>query len=107
MRPFLYSIDRWGPALVSVLTLFFLSAFGWSYSVKVARLEGRLEALQNQVNQQEETKTVLRNEITSLSKWMIAVHERGSAAGWKLPEIPVSQVTVRQNKPNSKPQTKK
>lgn len=95
MRRILFTIDRWGPAVVSVFTFIFLSAFGWTYSAKVAKLEGQVIALQNQVNTQVKAEDAIRLEMAGVTKWMIAVYERGSANGWDLPEMP--KVVVNNN----------
>lgn len=105
MKKLLLTIDRWAPALISILTLFLVCVFGWWYSARQARVEGHVVALQNQLNLQMQSENQIRSEFAAVSKWMIAVHERGSAAGWKLPDIPISPVDKPKDKP--KPQTKK
>lgn len=113
MRRILLSIDRWGPALISVVTFLFLSAFGWTYSAKVAKVEGQVTALQNQINNQAKMEDAIRSErdairaeMAGVTKWMIAVHERGSALGWDLPELP-KDIIVNKNPPEPKKEKKK
>ncbi len=94
MRRIFYSVDRWGPAVVAIIALFWCATIGWWNSAKIAKLEGQVIALQHQIDEQ----NLIRSEMAGVSKWMIAVYERGSANGWKLPELP-----KRQNNSKSKP----
>lgn len=85
MRRFLYSIDRWGPGAVSVLTLFFLAVFGWWYSSKVARIEGEVSA-RNQVE------ISMRMEIQTLQAYVVSLKETMIRSGIKdVPPMPDKQ----------------
>jgi len=91
VRRLLYSIDRWGPAALSILTLFLAASLLWVYSVRIARLEGQVEALQHQADTYGARADAFKAEAAALRAWALAVYERGSAASWKLPEVPASQ----------------
>lgn len=90
MRRAIETVDRWGPAALSVVTLFLLAGSLWLYTEKVARLEGQVIALQNQINTRED----IQKQIADTHKWMIAVYERGFAAGVKMPEVPKIEVKL-------------
>lgn len=47
MKRFLATVDRWGPALISVLALFVVCGIGWIYAERIAKLEGQVITLQD------------------------------------------------------------
>lgn len=81
MHRVLQSIDRWGPALVSVMTLFFLAVFGWSMSVKVSKIEGQLA-------DKEQTELALRTEIQTLQAYVVSLKEAMIRAEIETPPTP-------------------
>lgn len=91
MKKIIQSVDRWGPAVVSVITLFLFAATSWWYSERIARLEGHIQSLQSQVNIHMQSEQSLRIELSGIKNWMIAVYERGSANNWNLPIIPIEK----------------
>lgn len=53
MKRLLVSVDRWGPALIAVITLFVLIAYGFGYEGRLNYLLGRIETLENELNRME------------------------------------------------------
>lgn len=81
MRRLLSTVDRWGPAVLSVLSLFALCGMGWIYSTQIARLEGMVEArLQMEASLRMEIQT-WQAYVSSLEKVMIE-------SGLQIPERP-------------------
>lgn len=68
MKKLLYTIDKWGPAVASVISLSIIIVFGWWYSVRIARLEG-------QIISTEQNETNLRIEIQTLQAYVINLKE--------------------------------
>lgn len=79
MKKLLYTIDKWGPPLASVISLSIIIVFGWWYSNRIARLEG-------QVASREQNETNLRIEIQTLQAYVINLKETMIKAGIK--EVP-------------------
>lgn len=82
------TVDRWGPAAVSIVTLLAVIAIGWMYSERTAHLEGEVSSLQHQVDVYGKIGIARDDDIDTLRNWIIAVYERGSAHGWDMPELP-------------------
>jgi len=74
MRRLISSIDRWGPALLSVITLFWLVV----YSIKVGRIEGQLIG-------KAETESELRTEIQTLQAYVNSLEKTIIKAGIDIP----------------------
>lgn len=100
MRRLLYTVDRWGPAAISVLSLFLLAIVGWYYSERIANLEGKVTILQ----EQSQDRLELIREMNSYRAWMVAVYERVDRVGVKLPSPPES---INVEDENSKKSSKK
>lgn len=85
------TIDRWGPGVVALLTLLSVVAVGWIYGERIARLEGEIRGLEKVIEVQAQSEAQTLTELSAIRNWAVAVYERGSSAGWKLPEIPASK----------------
>lgn len=98
------TIDRWGPAAVSIVTLLAVIAIGWMYSERTSHLEGEVSSLQHQVDVYGKIGVSRDEDIDTLRNWIIAVYERGSAHGWDMPPLPeIEQLKARQSaQPKSK-----
>lgn len=82
------TVDRWGPAVVSIITLLAVIAIGWMYSERTAHVEGQLESLHRQMDSYIRLDAARMDETAALRSWAIAVYERGSAHGWDMPKLP-------------------
>lgn len=94
----LSTIDRWGPGAIALLTLLIVIGIGWIYGERIARLEGEIRGLENQVEAHAQAESQARAELSAIRNWAVAVYERGSSAGWKLPDIPTSKSIKDQGK---------
>lgn len=88
MRRFLTTIDRWGPALVSVVALFVVCGIAWTYTERIARLEGMVTSQQNQLNACLQSSLAHQTELSGLNKWIVAVYAKLDASGWDIPPLP-------------------
>lgn len=82
------TIDRWGPGAVALLSVLIVIGMGWIYGERIARLEGQIKGLENQIETHAQAESQARTDMNSIHNWAVAVYERGSAAGWELPDVP-------------------
>jgi hypothetical protein len=97
------TIDRWGPAATAGICLAVVAVVGWYYSSRISYLHGVTVSQQSQIEHQDEMHKremlslrterkqeldKLRDEVTGLRNWSIAVYERGSQGGFNLPNPP-------------------
>ena len=97
------TIDRWGPAAIAVVCLAVVAVVGWYYSSRISFLHGVVTSQQSQLTHQDsmhkremselraERKVELdkmRDEVSGLNKWAIAVYERTSQECMSIPKPP-------------------
>lgn len=92
------TIDRWGPGVVALLTLLSVAAVGWIYGERIARLEGEIRGLEKMIEAHAQAESQARTELNAIHNWAVAVYERGSSAGWRLPNVPESELVQGQRK---------
>lgn len=73
MRRLLVTIDRWGPAAVSVIALFIVSVMLWWYSERIARLEGMVQSQRDQLNACQNVNRDQTAELSGVNKWLVSV----------------------------------
>lgn len=86
-EPFKYLLSNWDrllPSVAAVLSLLALILYGWSRDRDIARLAGRIDYINEELNRLER----LEEDSDTIRNWVIAVYERGSARGWDLPDPP-------------------
>jgi len=92
LRRVWHTADRWGPGVLSIITLFTLIAVGWIYSERIARLEGKVSVLQHELDKQDD----LSKDIVSLRNWAIAVYTGLESRGIKIQPVPLSDPSARE-----------
>lgn len=70
------TIDRWGPGVITVLTLFFVIYFGWTYSERLSRSEGKVEALQHQLDARNAIEVGFRTEVQTWQAYVINLRSK-------------------------------
>lgn len=98
-----YTIDRWGPIVVSVITLLGVAVLAWNYDRQLASRNATINGLQNQINilsdqtvkckqgpdytiRLEAIENRLSNnesDIKAFDAWMRNTRERLAEKGWK------------------------
>lgn len=101
MKSFLKFVDKWGPGVLSIVTLLGVVAFGWVYGERVSRLQGAVDArLQMEL--------ALRTEIQTYQAHTVKLREILQESGLKLPPLPEPVVLLappEQSKSSSEPKS--
>lgn len=82
------TIDRWGPGMLSVLTILMLAALGWQYSGRLARTEGEMGIIRDDANTQQIEMIALRNEIETLQAYIVVLRVEMVRGGLNAPDFP-------------------
>lgn len=88
MRRFLSTIDRWGPALISVLALFVVCGIGWTYAGRIASVEGQTYSLQQELNRRVQLEIALRAEVQTWQAYVVVLQKRIIEQGLSVPDSP-------------------
>lgn len=101
MRRVLSTVDRWGPGLIAILTLFAVVSLGWQYDKRIAKSQGDIEGLQKQINllQQQINNRVtlessLRSEVQTWQAHVVVLRIKMTEAGMK--DIPLPPQSSKQ-----------
>jgi len=86
------SVDRWGPGLVAVLTLFAVVGMGWMYTSRLARAEGAAAALQHQVDEHVVAMAAYRLEVQTWQLYVVALRGDMIKAGMNPAPLPTIAV---------------
>lgn len=89
------TIDRWGPGAIALLTLIAVVALGWQYSERIARTEGRYEAIQDQLKSRIELEGSLRQEIQVFQAHCVKLQQLMIQHGIDTPDMPQSKLEGR------------
>lgn len=75
------SIDRWGPGVISLLSIFALIYYGWITDQRIARLEGMVQA-------RLQMESDLRSDLQMSQAHCISLQKAMIEFGIKVPEFP-------------------
>jgi hypothetical protein len=84
----LATIDRWGPMVVAVITLFAVVVFGWHNSERVSRLEGLYQGLDRETESRDRRESMIHDDFESWKAYTITLQKRLAEAGIKVPDAP-------------------
>lgn len=103
MRRFISTIDRWGPALVSVLALFVVCGISWAYAERIARVEGKLDAQQQELNRRVQLEIALRTEIQTWQAYVVVLQRTMVENGiTNVPKPPNPLISTQKENPNGR-----
>jgi len=82
------TVDRWGPMVVAVLTLFVVVFFGWHNSERVGRLEGLYRGLERDTESRDRREIALQSQIQTWQAYVNSLQKKLTEAGIKVPDPP-------------------
>lgn len=91
----LHTVDRWGPGVIAVVTLFLVIGVGWKNSERTARLEGMVASQDKTISRMDVT---LREDIRMYQTYVLVLQRKMIEYGMQVPDLKPTTIDHKKEK---------